>query len=466
MSKIRLILLSDGYKFTHWTQYPPGTEYIRSYFESRGGEFSRTVFFGLQYYLKEFLEGVVVAPEDIPMAERFCARYFGQDGLFNTGGWEHIVREHGGRLPVSIRAVPEGSVVNTQNVLMTIENTDPAVPWLTNFLETLLAMVWYPMTVATLSREMKKLVLQYLHRTGGDPAGIEFKLHDFGFRGVSSLESAGLGGMAHLVNFEGTDTTPGILFAEEYYEAEKVGASIPASEHSTITAWGRDREADAFENMLAQFPEGLVACVSDSYDIYEACSKIWGEKLKDKVLGRKGTLVVRPDSGDPPVVVCQVLDALGKAFGYTRNEKGFKVLPPEVRVIQGDGIDYVMTRQILSCMDIQGWSAENIAFGMGGALLQKLNRDTQKCAFKCSEATVNGEDRDVWKDPVTDPGKRSKAGRLKLLRETGAHGPVWRTVNAREEGEDQLVEVFRNGEILREYTFDEVRQRAGATYTV
>lgn len=453
--KDNLILLTDSYKLTHWKQYPPGTEKVYSYFESRGGMFEETVFFGLQYYLEK-LAGQPIELHHIWQAKRFCQKHFGRDDLFNEAGWEYILREHGGRLPVSIRAVPEGSVVPTQNVLMTIENTDPKVPWLTNFLETLLVQVWYPMTVATLSREMKRLIRAYLIRNG-DPTQLDFKLHDFGFRGVSSVESAGIGGMAHLVNFLGTDTLAGAVYAHEYYGADMAGFSIPASEHSTITSWGRAHEADAYENMLAQFPEGLVACVSDSFDIFKACSEIWGDKLKEKVLGRKGTLVVRPDSGDPPTVVGQVLDALGEKFGYTVNLKGCKVLPSQVRVIQGDGIDYAMTRQILAVMELKGWSADNIAFGMGGALLQKLDRDTQKCAFKCAEVVVNGEPRRVSKDPITDPGKRSKAGRMKLVK-TDRGG--FTTVDAQLEVEDCLVEVFRDGEILKKYTFDEVRARA------
>ncbi len=418
------LLLTDSYKLTHWKQYPPGTEHVYSYLESRGGLFDSTVFFGLQMFLIRYLEGKRFNYADIDRAERFCKAHFGREDVFNRDGWEHILRKHGGRFPVSIKAVPEGTVVPTRNVLMTIENTDPAVPWITNFLETLLVQVWYPTTVATLSREMKKLIMKYLVKTGS-PQLIDFKLHDFGFRGVSSVESAGIGGAAHLINFLGTDTLAGIEFAHNYYKQEMAGFSIPASEHSTITSWGREHEADAFENMLSQYPDGLIACVSDSYDIIKACEEIWGDKLKEKVLSRKGTLVVRPDSGDPPTVCGQVLDALGKKFGYTVNSKGYKVLPDQVRVIQGDGIDYTMTRQILEVLALKEWSADNIAFGMGGALLQKLDRDTQKFAFKCSSITINGEEHGVIKNPATDSGKASKAGKLQLCRTSDGE---WTTV--------------------------------------
>lgn len=452
-----IVLLTDSYKVTHHRQYPPSTESVFSYFESRGGAFDETVFFGLQYYLKRYLAGPVVTPERIDQAEEiFQPHFFGNATLFHRAGWEHIVAAHGGRLPVRIRAVPEGSVVPVSNVLMTIENTDSACYWLTNYLETLLVQVWYGSTVATQSREMKRTILAALDETG-DPELIGFKLHDFGFRGVSSVETAGVGGAAHLVNFEGTDTMAGLLVARNYYGAEMPGFSILAAEHSTQNSWGREHEVDAMRNMLTQFPSGFVAVVSDSYDIFAACSKLWGGELKDEVLARDGVLVIRPDSGDPPEVVCRVLELLGEAFGTETNAKGYRLLHPKVRVIQGDGIDRAMLGEILEATKAAGWSADNIAFGSG--LLQKLNRDTSKYAFKCSEVTVAGQRRDVFKQPVTDVGKQSKKGRLALVEREGALTTI--RENELQPGEkNELVEVFCNGEVAAESKFDEVRRRA------
>ncbi len=320
-------------------------------------------------------------------------------------------------------------------------------------------MVWYPSTVATQSREMRRVLLKYLVMTG-DPSLIDFKLHDFGFRGSTSVESAGIGGAAHLVNFLGTDTLAALDVAEDYYDEESAGFSIPAAEHSTITSWGRENEAEAFENMLTQFPSGLVAVVSDSYNIYEACKKIWGEQLREKVLARDGVLVVRPDSGYPPDTVVVVLNILGEKFGYTMNDKGYKVLNPKVRVIQGDGIDYEMLDKVLVAMKIAGWSADNVAFGSGGGLLQKVNRDTQKFAIKCSYMEVAGEGRDVMKDPITDPGKRSKAGRLALVKIDGEFKTVREEEAARLGLKDELETVFENGEILVKHSFADIRARA------
>ena len=453
-----LLLLTDSYKLTHWKQYPPRTERIYSYFESRGGRFPSVVFFGLQYFLQRYLAGPVVTAERIEEAEAITAAHLGNAALFNRRGWEHILHAHGGRLPVRIKAVPEGTEVPNHNVLATIENTDPQAYWLTNLLETLLVQVWYPTTVATLSHQMKAQIGGWMDRTAGHRDGLEFKLHDFGFRGVSSPESAGIGGAAHLLNFRGTDTIAGLLLARDYYAEPMAGFSIPAAEHSTITSWGRDHEREAYANMLEQFPTGLVAVVSDSYDVYHACRHVWGEELRDRVLQRDGTVVIRPDSGDPATVVVNVLNILGEKFGCVTNARGFKVLPPQVRLIQGDGVNYDSTGHVLERMAAAGWSTENVAFGMGGALLQKLDRDTQRFAFKCSHAVVNGEERDVSKNPATDPEKRSKAGRLKLIRRDGAFA----TVEEHEPGEDLLVEVFRDGEVKREWTLAECRARADA----
>jgi nicotinamide phosphoribosyltransferase len=448
------LLLTDSYKVSHYRQYPPGTERVYSYFESRGGEFPEVVFFGLQYYLAKYLEGPVVSQQDIEEADAFYRLHFGSEVL-NRRGWELIVRKHQGRLPVVIRAVPEGTPVPVSNVLMTIENTDPECYWLTNWLETLLVQVWYGSTVATQSREMKKVVLRYLVETG-DPSLVYFKLHDFGFRGVSSVETAGVGGAAHLVNFKGTDTVAGLVVAREYYDCPMAGFSIPAAEHSTITAWGREGELDAYDNMLQQYPTGLVAVVSDSFDVFRACSELWGKALREKVLARNGTVVVRPDSGDPPLVVCKVLDLLGEAFGTTTNPKGYRVLNPHIRVIQGDAVDYTMLGRILEAAKSKGWSADNLTFGSGGGLLQKLNRDTLKFAFKCSSVTVRGHERDVYKQPITDDGKRSKAGRLKLIRE----GNRLVTAPAGAPGDDLLQEVFRDGRLCRRQNLDDIRSRA------
>ncbi len=459
-----IILNTDSYKVSMFKQYPVGTTGVYSYIESRGGRYDRTVFFGLQAFIKEYLIDPITQA-DIDIADEILTAH-GEP--FNREGWEYILRVHGGRLPVVIRAVPEGTVVPVKNVLATIENTDPECFWLTTWLETaLLRAIWYPTTVATQSWKIRQIILDYLEKTG-DPSLIDFKLHDFGARGVSSQESAGIGGAAHLVNFMGTDTIAGILYAREYYNAGVSGFSIPAAEHSTITSWGRDNEVKAYDNMLTQFakPGSIVAVVSDSYDIYNAASNLWGEALREKVVASGATVVIRPDSGDPLSINLQLIEILGQKFGYTVNSKGFKVLN-NVRLIQGDGVNELTIRSILGGFMAMGWSADNIAFGMGGALLQQVDRDTQKFAMKCSSAEVNGEWIDVQKDPITDPGKKSKAGRVELWKAGGE----WVSAVDQPKGwfdrgfgpfTPMLEEVYRDGRLVKEITFEQVRANARA----
>lgn len=445
-----IILNTDSYKASMFKQYPKGTTGVYSYIESRGGRYDATVFFGLQAFIKEYLTAPITQ-DDIDIAAEIWEAH-GEP--FNRAGWEYILKKHRGYLPVVIKAVPEGTKVPVKNVLATIENTDPECFWLTTWLETaLLRAIWYPTTVATQSRALKDIILNYLERTG-DPTTINFKLHDFGARGVSSMESAAIGGAAHLVNFMGSDTMSGILYAREFYSAGVSGFSIPAAEHSTITSWGRDHEVDAYRNMLTQFakPGSIVAIVSDSYDVYNAVENLWGTELKQRVIDSGATVVIRPDSGDPLEVNRKLIKILGEKFGYTVNAKGYKVLN-NVRLIQGDGVNESAIRTILGNFMIHGWSADNIAFGMGGALLQIVDRDTQRFAMKCSSAEINGKWVNVQKDPITDSGKKSKAGRVTLYQ--AKDGTF--SSGVEDWPKSALVEVFRDGKIVKEYSFEEVR---------
>jgi nicotinamide phosphoribosyltransferase len=504
-----IILTSDSYKISHWKQYPPNTEYVYSYFESRGCDrkgWDSVCFFGLQYFLKRYMVGKVVTQEKIEEAAKIYSVHFG-DGtnenpdMFFREGWEHILNKCDGKLPVHIKAVPEGMVIPNKTVLFTLVNTDPKCFWLSNFLETLLVQVWYPMTVCTNSRMQKISIQKYLEETGnedwGIPGGSVFKLHDFGFRGVSSVESAATGGMGHLVNFLGTDTVAAMVGARVYYGAGLAsGHSVPASEHSTITSWGVDGEVDAMRNMLTQYPDGIVACVSDSFNIWTACKEYWGTQLKDLIKGRMaggfGRLVVRPDSGDPADTCTKIIAILLEQFkeDVTTTKTGHKLLPPYIRVLQGDGVDYETIPAILESLKGAGYAADNMVFGSGGALLQKVNRDTFKCAFKCSEITIAGKAREVFKDPITDSGKASKKGRLTLqLAEdakgfspednykprqgedgiAGGTGFLHPTADGKmvtvasgkgDPSKDILVDVFKDGVLLKDWTLDEIRKRA------
>lgn len=453
---MNLIMSTDSYKPSHWLQYPPKTEYIYSYLEARGGVLPETLFYSLSAILKKYFKPITYG--DIQEAKEFFKIHLGREDLFNEQGWLQILEEFDGCLPLRIRAVPEGMVVPTGNVLMTIENTDSRFYWLTNYVETILSQVWYGTTVATLSYECRQTILEHLKKSG-TPETIDFKLHDFGFRGASSVETAGIGGSAHLINFKGTDTLAAFDVIKKYYSNEGdpyiVGFSIPAAEHSTITSWGKEREALAYKNMLNQFGDGIVAVVSDSYNIFDACQNIWGGELKEDVQAMRGSLVVRPDSGPPAETTLKVLEILGDKFGYTWNAKGFKVLNNRLSVIWGDGIDFDGVERILNTIEDSKWSADNVSFGMGGGLLQKVDRDTLSFALKCSWAQIDGQEVNVQKTPVTSIKKVSKTGRLKLINDNGL-----KTVNQIHDGVDLLVDYFLNGKQLYAPTFSEIRKRA------
>lgn len=454
-----LILNTDSYKLSHYRQYPPGTRAISSYIEARGeSERPEVVFFGLQMFLKQYLSAALTLA-DIDEAEAIVTAH----GMpFNREGWTGIVRDHGGMLPLRIEALPEGTVVRRGVPMVQVVNTDHDYAWLTSYVETaLMRAVWYPTTVASKSRETRKMIEPILESTSDVAADVlPFRLHDFGARGVGAFEQAGIGGAAHLVNFMGTDTITGVLFAKKYYGADMAGFSIPASEHSTMTAWGEEHEAEAYANMIEQFAKGgLFAVVSDSYDIDNAVRNIWGRQLRDAVRTSGGTLVVRPDSGDPVETPIQVVEGLAEAFGTTTNSKGYRVLADCVRVIQGDGIVPQQIEHILSRLEEKGYSAENIAFGMGAGLLQKVDRDTYSFAMKANaRLDADAVWNDVYKRPATMRSKSSKAGRQAVV---SVDGDLQAARLEEVATKDNLMQpVWENGTLLVDQSFDDIRARA------
>ena len=465
-----VILSTDSYKLTHWKQYPPNTNRVYSYMEAReGGRYPYTVFFGLQAIIKEHLEGRVVTWDGLEEAVDIAAKHLGV-GSFNYKGWAKIIDKHKGKLPVEIRAVLEGTPVPLGNVMMTIENTDPEFPWLTNALESILMHVWYPSTVATLSRHTKQVIEKYLDKTAMSTAGLPFMLHDFGFRGASSEETAAIGGAAHLLNFQGTDTLPAIVEAKRYYGADlsTLAFSVPATEHSVMTARGVTGEYLVLDQLLASYPEGILSVVADSYDIYQFVKNVAGP-YRDQIKERDGKFVVRPDSitqqhPTPESLVVWILETLWRGFSGTVNVKGNKILDSHVGVLWGDGLEPDEIERILAAMELHGFSAENIVFGMGGGLLQKVNRDTQRFAIKASAIEIDGKWTEIRKDP-RDSTKKSKAGKLALV----YFDDKVQTVPYTGDGmgvidghycDDMLQTVFKDGEIVVDQTFEEIRKRA------
>ncbi len=464
-----IILMTDSYKSSHFLQYPENTTYIHDYIESRGGLYGYTKFFGLQYYLKKYLSKNITM-DMVNEANDIMTLH----GLpFNKEGWEYIVKELDGKLPLRIRAVPEGAIIKNHNVLVTVESTDSKVPWIVSWFETLLLKIWYPITVATYSYKIRQIISYYLNLTSDNhDEEIDFKLHDFGYRGVSSEESAGIGGLAHLTNFKGTDTLKSLVFARKYYSCEMAGYSVPASEHSTMTSWTRNNETEAYRNMLYKFPTGIVSIVSDSYNYYNAVENIFSKDLKEEILKRNGIIVIRPDSGDPITNILFTLKIVEENFGVTINSKGYKVLN-NIRILQGDGIYEDNVWDILKSVKENGYSAENISFGCGGSLLQgnnqsSINRDTHKFAMKCSCVKINNKLVDVYKDPITDKGKVSKKGRLDLIKKENGELQTIKISYLDENNyhpNSILNIVYENGKIIKEYTLEEIKNNTYLFYT-
>lgn len=462
MIENNICLLTDSYKITHHYFYPKGTKKIYSYLESRvGAEFNKTIFYGLQYIIKKYLKGKVVSQEKIDEADNLMQTHLGE-GIFNREGWQYILDEFDGMLPIEIKAVPEGTPVDVGNVLMTVENTDDKCYWLVNYLESLLLQVWYPSTIATLSAEVRKLANFYLDVTGSDKSNLDFMLHDFGYRGATSTESSMLCGSAHLLSFSGTDTIPALTIPENYYnDSEVYGFSVQATEHSIMTSLGQDGEIQQTLNVIENAKNGILSMVIDSYDyrnfLRQASTE--GSELNDAILkflsvdGNK--VVFRPDSGEPVSTTIDCLNILESGFGSYDTESGYKVFDANIGLLWGDGLNYHKIRDILFAMKSNGWAAENIIFGMGGGLHSSVNRDTQRNAFKCSAQLRDGQWFDIFKNPL-DSSKKSKTGRFKLIEDDGS----FKTISIDDEGDDILRTVFKDGKLLVDEKYCDVKLRA------
>lgn len=461
--KFNWLQLSDSYKYGHYKMYPPNTETVYSYFEARkGATYDNMVFFSLQKILKELFVGDYrITNEDIDIVKYVIDKHLGP-GVFNEAGARTLVKELDGVVPVKIKAVPEGTSVPVSNVLMTVENTHPELGtwWITNFVEGALSHVWYGSTVATLSREIKKTLLEMLSQTDTEEVAkscIDFMLHDFGFRSVTCPEQAAIGGAAHLINFKGTDTVPGLFGAMDWYNADVAGFSVAATEHSIMTAEGKDGEFNVVERLLKDYPTGVLSIVIDSYD-YRDFIRVCGTRFKGIIEERDGILVFRPDSGDPIKTSVEVATLIMDYFGYIANVRGFKVFNPKVKMLWGDGVNHDSIINICWEFIKNKIAISNIVFGMGGALLQQVHRDTMRCAFKSSHQVRNGKGFSIFKDPI-DGSKKSKKGRLALAYDQ--RGDLF-TVENVEGGYagDVLETVFENGKLLVEHNFDDIIARA------
>jgi len=457
-NRINPILDTDSYKLSHFQFYPPDTTNVYSYAESRGGKYDANVFFGLQKFVKELAE-VRITDEDVYEGREF-ARLHGEP--FN----EQFCDLVGKPVPVRIKAVAEGTLVPTRNVLVTVENTNaftklPA-PWLTSYIETpLLRSIWYPVTAATRIHNMKRKIQPFYDATS-DVGDTGFALLDFSARGVSSRETAEVGGMAHLLSFMGSDNIPGILAARKFYDEPMAAFSVPATEHSVTTSWGSANELDSIEYIIDKMPEnGILSMVADTWNVFEFVEK--AAQFQERIRNKGGTLVIRPDSGEMRDVLPKVLNDARRLFGGRENNKGYDVLA-DVKILQGDGINEDTVTEPFQIAKELGISADSVMSGSGGGLMQaNIDRDTCKFAFKASNVTRDGVDIPIAKDPITDPGKRSKKGRMVLVDYDGAGSYKTITVDSPDykgaQRSDLLRTVYENGKLSNMETLSTIRER-------
>ena len=314
----------------------------------------------------------------------------------------------------------------------------------------------------TLSAEVRKLSNFYLEVTGSQKDNLDFMLHDFGYRGATSTESSMLCGSAHLLSFSGTDTIPALTIPENYYnDSNLYGFSVQATEHSVMTSLGPEGEIDQILNVIDKAKDGILSIVIDSYNYRDFLINAGksGSELNEAILnfldGENNKIVFRPDSGEPVSTTIDCLNLLSEGFGSHLTDEGYKVFDLNIGLLWGDGLNYQKIRDILFAMKSSGWAAQNIIFGMGGGLHSSVTRDTQRNAFKCSAQLRDGVWHDIFKNPL-DSSKKSKTGRFKLVKQNNS----FRTVSIDEKGEDCLQTVFRNGELLIDDNFADIKSRA------
>jgi nicotinamide phosphoribosyltransferase len=498
-------MATDGYKLDHRRQYPEGTQYVYSNWTARGSRIAgvdKVVFVGLQYAIKKHLmedfEAFFAADVDEVCNEyqKMLDRYLGPNPI----GTDHIRALHNlGYLPLEFKALPEGTQVPLRVPMFTLENTHPDFFWLVNYFETILsASLWMPSTSATIAMRVRTLLDTWAEKVGAPMEGVAFQGHDFSMRGMSGLEASCVSALGHLVAFTGTETVPVLNFIDEYYPTDEfLAGTVPATEHSVMCAGGEDDERETFKRLLNLYPSGILSVVSDTWNLWDVLTKHL-PALHDEVMARDGKLVIRPDSGDPADIICGtvrgngpgaarfigegsnsrvttdktpqekgVIELLWDEFGGTINEKGYKVLDSHVGLIYGDAMNYERINDICARLEAKGFSMESVVFGLGSFGYQYQTRDTFGFAMKATNVTINGEEKAIFKDPVTDDGlKKSLKGRVAVIdhSERGLVAcddeyPTARAL-AQEHGHDLLTTVWKDGKFVVKVGLDEVRANA------
>lgn len=451
---MNILLSTDVYKLGHMQQYAPGTTKVYSYLTTRSDKnFKFVKWFGLKYYIEKYINKPI-NPIDGLQFIAYYERILGACPVEVKDKIESLVAL--GYWPLEIKELEEGKEYPIKTALMTITNTLPDFYWCVGFVESLLLKVWYPSTVATCSMTYRKIVDKYFYGTCSEENYVlkDFMVHDFGYRGDTSEESAGLSGMSHLLNFKGSDTLIAQPYADAYYpELQLSMGSVPASEHSVMCSYGRFGELDAIRELLHVYPNGIVSIVADTYDLWKFINE-YLPLLKDRILARDGKVVIRPDSGDPEKIICGdpfannpveklgVLESLGNIFGTTINSKGYKELNPKIGLIYGDGMYLERYERTLERMKQNKWAASNLVVGIGG-ILRNHSRDTLGFAIKATYVEVKGEAREIMKDPVTDKSKRSHCGLIMVDENLVTHDRQ----NKLTEQNGLLKTIYKNGGI-------------------
>lgn len=482
------MLLTDGYKLDHRRQYPEGTEYVYSNWTPRSNHYfpeaeDGCVVFGIQYFIKKYLIEIFNRDffnldEDTAIAsfKRRIDTFLGE----NQVGTDHIRALHKlGYLPIKVKALPEGSICPIRVPMLTIINTHPDFFWITNFLETIMSCeLWLPMTSATTARIYRRELERHAEKTGFDKdINLGFLCHDFSMRGMAGLEASITSGMGHLTSFVGSESIPAIGAVEEYYnmdaEKELIAATVPASEHSVMCAGGKEDEFLTFKRFITElYPKGFVSIVSDTWDLWQVVTDFI-PRLKNEIMAREGRIVIRPDSGDPVDIICGsqrtgvsiheskgVYELLWDTFGGTVNEKGYKVLDSHVGVIYGDSITLERQKQIYQRLEEKEFAATNLVLGIGSYTYQYRTRDSLGFAMKATWCQVNGEPREIFKQPKTDSGmKNSLKGLIKVDKDSNGVYYATDCVSKEEENTGYLELIFENGKLLKETSMSEIRER-------
>jgi nicotinamide phosphoribosyltransferase len=491
-------VLCDFYKISHRAQYPSNTQLVYSTWTPRASRvngISEVVAFGFQAFIQKYLidffdDNFFNRPKEDVVAEyKRVIKYTLGD---QNPDASHLEALHDlGYLPLKIKAVDEGTLVPIRVPMLTIQNTDPRFFWLTNYIESLASCeLWQPSTSATLAHRYRAGMDKDAAETGGPADFVQFQGHDFSMRGMGCLEASMLSGAGHLLSFTGTDTIPAILFLEKYYganiETELVGTSIPATEHSVMCAYGStdEEEFEAYRHIITEvYPNGFVSIVSDTRDLWYVINTII-RRLKPDILARKGgpvgdKVVVRPDSGDPVLIVCGdpkahpnspeykgVVELLWDIFGGTVNAKGFKELDSHIGCIYGDAITIDRRNQIAARLKAKGFASTNCVFGIGSYTYQFNTRDTFGFALKSTAIVRNGEEKMIFKNPKTDDGvKKSQKGAVSVYIDS-VDGKMkvkdqqtLLAVNSLKDEDDLLKTIFLDGKLTRVQTLAQIRAK-------